>query len=122
MEDFFKDFDDDNNSKAVIDPPSKTSQSDGSSAGRSSSQSTQSGGSSTGRSQSNGRGSYAEEIFSKKIEATKFRTYFFDLKQSIYGKFLKISERSKGRKSTIMIDVEHIDDFIQALEEAKSNL
>lgn len=68
-----------------------------------------------------GSDGYAEEIFSKKIEA-KSRTYFIDLKHSMYGKFLKVSERSKGRRSTIMIDEEHIAEFIDALGEVKDNL
>ena len=64
-------------------------------------------------------GGFAEEIVSKKIRA-RSRTYFVDLKQSMYGKFVKISEKSNGRKSTIMIDAENIDDFIEALQEMKS--
>jgi hypothetical protein len=66
-------------------------------------------------------GSYAEEIFSRKIEA-RSRTYFIDLKQSQYGKFLKISERSRGRKTTIMIDAENVEELIEALGEAQSHL
>jgi hypothetical protein len=63
--------------------------------------------------------SYAEEIFSEKIEA-KNRTYFIDLKQSVYGKFLKVSERSRGRRNTLMIDAEHIPAFIEALTKANN--
>jgi hypothetical protein len=62
--------------------------------------------------------SFSEELFSKKIEAEK-RTFFIDLKQSVYGKFLKISERSRGKRNTIMIDEKNVDTFIKYLEEAK---
>lgn len=67
-----------------------------------------------------GRGgdSFAEEIMSRKIRA-RSRTYYIDLKQSMYGKFVKISEKSNGRKTTVMIDAENIDEFIQVLEEMK---
>lgn len=70
---------------------------------------------------SQGGGSYADEIFSKKISA-KFRTFFVDLKQSSNGKFLKISEKSRGRKSTIMMDAEDIPAFIEALQEVQGHL
>lgn len=66
-------------------------------------------------------GNFAEEIYSKKIE-TRVRTYFIDLKQSMFGKFVKISERSKGQKKTIMIDAENLPEIIAALQEAQSNL
>jgi len=68
-----------------------------------------------------GGGSYADEVFSKKISA-KFRTFFIDLKQSSNGKFLKISEKSRGRKSTVMMDAEDIPVFIEALKEVQGHL
>ncbi len=64
---------------------------------------------------------YADEIFSKKISG-KFRTFFVDLKESGNGKFFKVSEKSHGRKSTIMFDAEDLDEFITALTEAKGHL
>lgn len=68
-----------------------------------------------------GNGSYASELFSKQIKA-KFRTFFVDLKESSNGKFIKISEKSHGRKSTIMMDAEDIPVFIEALEEVRQKL
>ena len=65
--------------------------------------------------------SYADEVFSKKISA-KFRTFFVDLKQSSNGMFLKISEKSRGRKSTIMMDAEDVPEFIEALKEVQTHL
>ncbi len=66
-------------------------------------------------------GSYANEILSRKIEARN-RTFFIDLKQSTYGKFLKISEKSRGRKSTIIMDAEDVPKFIEALEDVRGAL
>lgn len=68
----------------------------------------------------NGNG-YASELYSKQIKA-KFRTFFVDLKESSNGKFIKISEKSHGRKSTIMMDAEDIPVFIEALQEVKGKL
>lgn len=77
------------------------------------------GGSFTG---GNGNGNgYASELYSKQIKA-KFRTFFVDLKESSNGKFIKISEKSHGRKSTIMMDAEDIPVFIEALQEVSQHL
>jgi uncharacterized protein YxeA len=66
-------------------------------------------------------GSYADELYSKQIKA-KFRTFFVDLKESQNGKFIKISEKSHGRKSTIMMDAEDIPAFIEALQDVQKQL
>ena len=71
--------------------------------------------------QGNGGGKYADEIFSKQINA-KFRTFYIDLKESQNGKFVKISEKSHGRKSTIMMDAEDVPMFIEALQEVQANI
>ncbi|MBN2087135.1 hypothetical protein JW758_02190 [Candidatus Peregrinibacteria bacterium] len=68
-----------------------------------------------------GGGSYATELYSKQIKA-KFRTFFVDLKESNNGKFLKISEKSNGRKSTIMMDAEDLPQMIEALQEVQGQL
>ena len=68
-----------------------------------------------------GGNGYASELFSKQIKA-KFRTFFVDLKESSNGKFIKISEKSHGRKSTIMMDAEDVPMFIEALQEVKEKL
>ena len=57
----------------------------------------------------------------KQIKA-KFRTFYIDLKESSNGKFVKISEKSHGRKSTIMMDAEDVPMFIEALEEVRGKL
>lgn len=68
-----------------------------------------------------GSGRYANEVFSKTIHA-KFRTFYIDLKESHNGKFLKISEKSRGRKSTIMMDAEDVAEVIAALQEVQEKL
>ena len=66
-----------------------------------------------------GGGRYADEIFSEKISA-KMRTFFVDVKQSSNGRFLKISEKSRGgQKSTIMLDAEDLPSMITALQNAQ---
>lgn len=68
-----------------------------------------------------GNGPFAGEIFSKKIQA-KFRTFYVDLKESNNGKFIKISEKSHGRKSTIMMDAEDVPEMIAALQEVAGKI
>lgn len=68
-----------------------------------------------------GYGSYAEEIASEKIMA-KYRTFFIDLKQSINGKFIKISEKNHGKRNTIMLDSEDLPAFIEALQRIEKAL
>lgn len=65
--------------------------------------------------------SYAQELFSKQLKA-KFRTFYIDLKQSSNGKFVKVSEKSHGRKSTIMMDAEDVPMFLEALQEVQKYL
>jgi len=67
-------------------------------------------------------GNFADEIFSTKI-ATKFRVFYIDLKESRNGKFVKISEKSRGgKRSTIMFDGEDIDAFLEAFGEIKKHM
>ncbi|MBI5414754.1 hypothetical protein HZA38_04535 [Candidatus Peregrinibacteria bacterium] len=71
---------------------------------------------------SQGGSGFADEIYSKKISA-KFRTFFVDLKQSRNGKFVKISEKSRGgQKSTIMLDAEDVAEFVKTLQEIQAQL
>ncbi len=69
-----------------------------------------------------GNRSFADDIHSVTIHARQ-RTFYIDLKQSGNGKFLKISEKSRGgQKTTIMFDVEDLDKMIEALQEMKTRL
>jgi len=67
-------------------------------------------------------GRFARDLHSVTIHARQ-RTFYVDLKESGNGKFFKISEKSRGgQKTTIMFDVEDLDQFIAALQEMKSHL
>ncbi len=67
-------------------------------------------------------GRFADDVHSITIHARQ-RTFYIDLKQSGNGKFFKISEKSRGgQKTTIMFDVEDLDQFIQALQEMKGKI
>jgi hypothetical protein len=60
---------------------------------------------------------YGEELHTITIRARQ-RTFYIDLKQSANGKFLKVSEKSRGgQKSTIIFDIEDLPKFIEALQE-----
>lgn len=67
-------------------------------------------------------GKFAEDLHTVSFR-TEQRTFYFDLKESEHGKFVKLSEKSRnGRKSTIMLDSEDIDEFINAFNEIKEHL
>ncbi len=110
----FDDLDTTTSSESVSSEESSGCTSMGASIGNTGGSTTSSGGN------GNGNG-YASELFSKQIKA-KFRTFFIDLKESSNGKFIKISEKSHGRKSTIMMDAEDIPVFIEALQEVSTHL
>lgn len=59
-----------------------------------------------------GGGPVSEEIAHERIE-TKRKTFFMDLKRNERGLFVKVSERSGGRRSTIMVPYEYVDEFIE---------
>lgn len=64
-----------------------------------------------------GASRYGEELHTITIRARQ-RTFYIDLKQSANGKFLKVSEKSRGgQKSTIIFDIEDLPKFIEALQE-----
>jgi hypothetical protein len=72
--------------------------------------------------QASGGGNYAQELVSKKVRGRQ-RTFYIDLKESSNGKFVKMSELSRGgQRSTIMFDEEDIGEIIIALEEIKAAL
>ena len=70
----------------------------------------------------------AEEIYSKKISCGK-RTYFFNLKEQDSGtRFIDIKEtrydreRERHQKVRLFIFEDHIDEFIEALQETAHKL
>ncbi len=69
-----------------------------------------------------GAGRYGEELHSVTIRARQ-RTFYIDLKQSNNGKFVKVSEKSRGgQKTTIIFDIEDLPAFIAALQEMQTKL
>ncbi len=67
-------------------------------------------------------GRYGEELHSVTIRARQ-RTFYIDLKQSGNGKFLKVSEKSRGgQKTTIIFDIEDLPAFIAALQEMQTKI
>lgn len=61
--------------------------------------------------EASGGAQVSEELAHERIE-TKRKTFFMDLKRNDRGLFVKVSERSGGRRSTIMIPYEYVDEFI----------
>ena len=53
---------------------------------------------------------HTEKIF------TDRKTFFLDLKENDRGRFVKITEDVKGRRDTILVPCEALDEFIAALQ------
>tara|TARA_R110002096_G_scaffold4501_13_gene21136 strand:+ start:1728 stop:1976 length:249 start_codon:yes stop_codon:yes gene_type:complete len=53
-------------------------------------------------------------IHTEKI-ITERKIFFLDLKENNRGRFVKITEDVRGRRDTIMLPSEHIQDFLDAL-------
>jgi len=68
---------------------------------------------------SGGQPIQSEELANERME-TKRKTFFLDLKKNDRGMFIKISERSGGRRSTVMIPYEYIDEFMQKIQILKA--
>jgi hypothetical protein len=67
-------------------------------------------------SQDNGNRRYHDEpLYTEKIFADR-KIFFVDLKSNDRGKFLKITEDVRGRRDTIMVPAETLDEFIDALQ------
>ena len=67
-------------------------------------------------------GRYGEELHSVTIRARQ-RTFYIDLKQSSQGKFVKVSEKSRGgQKTTIIFDIEDLPKFVEALQEIQGKI
>ena len=56
-----------------------------------------------------------EPLHTEKI-ITERKIYFLDLKENARGKFVKITEDVRGRRDTILLSCEALDEFIAALE------
>ncbi|PAW62702.1 MAG: RNA-binding protein [Verrucomicrobiia bacterium Tous-C2TDCM] len=64
------------------------------------------------------RSSDERPIHTEKILADR-KIFFLDLKENERGQFVKITEDVRGRRDTIMVPVEFLDDFIGALEDIR---
>lgn len=47
---------------------------------------------------------------------TDRKTFFLDLKENERGRFIKITEDVRGRRDTIMVPIEAVNEFLDALE------
>jgi len=56
-----------------------------------------------------------QPLLTEKI-TTDRKVFFIDLKENNRGRFLKITEDVRGRRDTIMLPIEHLDDFVDALK------
>lgn len=63
--------------------------------------------------QENRRSDYP--IHTEKVFADR-KIFFLDLKENSRGRFVKITEDVRGRRDTIMLPCEVLDDFIGALQ------
>ena len=57
----------------------------------------------------------SDPIASEKV-AFERKIFFLDLKENDRGRFIKITEDVRGRRDTIMLPMEHAEEFIQALQ------
>jgi len=61
------------------------------------------------------------ELHSVKFD-TQHKTFFLDLKNSDNGKYLKISEKRFGKKTTVIIPEEGIDPLLKGISEIKNKI
>ena len=60
-----------------------------------------------------------EPIHTEKI-FTDRKIFFMDLKENDRGRFVKITEDVKGRRDTIMVPADVLDDFVEALKNVQT--
>ena len=51
---------------------------------------------------------------------TDRKIFFLDLKENDRGRFVKITEDVRGRRDTIMLPIDSLDEFIDALNQISS--
>ena len=57
-------------------------------------------------------------IHTEKVIADR-KIFFLDLKENDRGQFVKITEDVRGRRDTIMVPAETLDEFIEALQQVR---
>lgn len=50
---------------------------------------------------------------------TERKTFFLDLKENDRGRFVRITEDVRGRRDTIMVPMEVLEEFIDALDDIR---
>lgn len=60
-----------------------------------------------------------EPIHTEKIFADR-KIFFLDLKENDRGRFVKITEDVRGRRDTIMVPAEFLDEFVEALKNVQN--
>lgn len=58
-------------------------------------------------------------IHTEKVFADR-KIFFLDLKENDRGRFVKITEDVRGRRDTIMIPADVLDEFVQALQNVQN--
>jgi len=66
------------------------------------------------------RGSDNQPIHTEKI-ITDRKTFFLDLKENDRGQFVRITEDVRGRRDTIIVPAEVLDEFIEALQQIRDS-
>ena len=61
-----------------------------------------------------GGGQHNQPLYTEKIFSDR-KIFFMDLKENDRGRFVKITEDVRGRRDTIMLPVEALDEFLEAL-------
>lgn len=64
------------------------------------------------------RNSDDRPIHTEKV-VTDRKIFFLDLKENDRGLFVKITEDVRGRRDTIMVPIEVLEEFIDALDEIR---
>jgi hypothetical protein len=64
--------------------------------------------------QGGGGGGHSQPLYTEKIFSDR-KIFFMDLKENDRGRFVKITEDVRGRRDTIMLPVEALGEFLDAL-------
>jgi hypothetical protein len=64
--------------------------------------------------QHGGGGGHNQPLYTEKIFSDR-KIFFMDLKENDRGRFVKITEDVRGRRDTIMLPVEALGEFLDAL-------
>jgi len=60
-----------------------------------------------------------EPLHTEKVFADR-KIFFLDLKENDRGRFVKITEDVRGRRDTIMVPADILDEFVEALQSVQT--